>query len=62
MDGHAPYEKSVLPKLIQFIILEYIINDFGLQLYMLSLPGKLNKNNAFGTADMNFFIENVGKV
>lgn len=47
----APYEKSILPKLIQFIISEKVINCFTLQLNMLSLPGKLNKNTAFNTAD-----------
>lgn len=58
----APYETSVLPKLIQFIISENVINIFGLQLSMLSLPGKLNKNNAFATVDIKFFLRNVGKM
>lgn len=58
----APYEKFALPKLLQFIISENAISVFGLQLNMLSFPGKLNKNNAFGTADIKLFIKNVGKV
>lgn len=58
----APYETSVLPKLIQFIISENVINIFGLQLSMISLPGKFNKNNAFTTVDIKIFLRNVGKM
>lgn len=58
----APYEKSVLLKLIQFILSENVINVFDFQLNMLSLPGKLNKNNTFGTTDIKIFIKNVGEV